>query len=1001
MESARIERSEKLKQARAAYEQKDLAKGASQGYSIMDMLANIRSKATKQPGLRQISHEPDQEEQRHQHQRKGVHTSDPIEDFGPHSQAVQSGAHQRKLSPHGTPTRHSTSSVHEGSSSTLPQSNATENQPGVLSDDTSSDEQKSKRETVGARRQREEAERKREEQEAAEKFEEQKRLAAEHRRKRKEAMMEKQALKDNQRLMADGALIKPEPSSDPSAAHKALTGSRALDLKQMSSPKSKHDAQHARSPVDASQGARKADADHSLGVRKVLFKEELETPAERSSPVPEPAPQHQTRPKKGQTVLKSSVELNMQMRLKMRLQNREQREKLIARAKAKGIKGYSSYDPNERTVHATLLEMETAQEAAQAVGSASDQEEEEDSDYVAGSDAEQEGSVSDEEPHRALHDDKEEQQPAEQDEQEEEQQSDVGYEASDKENDPPPGSLPGSQHSYSAVQDLEDGNPAVHAHRKRQAIVSDSSEDDAEGPPSSQRSRARSVLGPLEVDEQDQPEEDEDMREALDTKHKSVSSSQLMPPPTIPSFKVKSSTSTVGPASDADDVLGQFFADTQSQVQPSEAFPNLHKENPPSVLGSIAPGGFSQFFVETQEKTTGPEADADDDSDAFAALRNNQEGLANLPTEDFLPSINEAEAERYEAEADEAEERHVREQRRALLETPKQYMNKHGLYTQTKPSQTVESQSQDWLGATPQQGFFESMDERDSMTLDAYSKTTPTQPPKRRFRLGQRQSPQHSPEIGGEEKIVVKAASQSGEDSEEEAAESEEVHALVQELPKPKQRTAFDAMMKAAKTQPPRHEDVQATRKKKSAYVEGEAEEDSDDDGPVFEKKNDKMRGVFSDEEDQPGEGDEDESEDGDARDVEGLVDDIKELDEAAKDKLMRKKAAEQAAEDDAVLQRKVQKITEGKWRNMRRGANGLDDALDEDADDADDLRRLQMPAALREQKRNLEGDDDLEALSECHRHWGIVLKIFAHSLFPFSLQRTWMAPKHSSKTTR
>ncbi len=955
----KLERRDKGRQAKEVYRGQEQTRTATNHYSLTDMLSNL-SKVNAQKTGSQLGLPG-----RSGLQREPTHPSDPIEDFAASQQ--RHGSHSRRsvdrtLVPNGS------SSSDQRTTSEVDAAAEMEAVPipgKYLSDDSDDDAKESttRKPVVAEKPQQPEV--------TAEQLEAQRKKAEwEAHIKRKEEMMVKQLEKDRRLQEAAFEQQQQQQQMQRSAPPSTLAGRQRLALKQESSP-AVHNMQSQHGPDNASQ-AEQEQAEELPKVRKVLFQQEMaQIPAAEPE---EEAEQEISAPRKRSGKHRAEAAptndaLLWDLKSRMREYNRQHRSNRAEVAASMGIRAMHTFDPSERSVNATLEEMQAATLQQEEVGNGSASDSGEDGDFAPGSDEEdeeqavtaEEGSQSSEHVTNGFVDAEVEEAGSEQHSADEDEDG-----ISDKENAPPPGSAPEQRAEVAAGDDEDDGPaPVVKRHVRTAAATSDSEEEvPAERP---QMTRSRSILGPIDLEgHNDDAQEDKSAPAGL----KLPSSSQLMPPPqTMPGrgIQLGSTISFGAPTSDADDVLGQFFTQTQTD-EPGAAFPSAEiVGRPPSILAASGEaGGFSQFFAETQEDPADAPVEEEKQEaglDAFAALRQKQEAMVALTSEDALPSIDATDAERIEAEAADAHERQIREQRRAMLDTPKQYMNKHGFYTQTKPTfGGDESQSQDWLGDTPVKGFFEDQDwsAHESEAKD----DTPAPIVKRKFRLGNRASPTPSPRRSPvqrpvEEQDTMEADVESaGEEEEEEAPPSPSpTHA--------KKRTYFDVMMDAATTDAAGAVAQKKQKQQKSVFVEGEAEEDSEDDMAFLgtKRKDRTMGGIFSDDDEKEDEGDEDDEDDG--KDLEGLVDDEKDADEALKNKLMRERAKVDEKADDEALQKKMQRIVDGKWRAQMRHGNALEDLLDEDAEDEEILRRLRAQKAAHESKRVIEGGDDLDALRE------------------------------------
>ncbi|KAK0539647.1 hypothetical protein OC835_001046 [Tilletia horrida] len=144
-----------------------------------------------------------------------------------------------------------------------------------------------------------------------------------------------------------------------------------------------------------------------------------------------------------------------------------------------------------------------------------------------------------------------------------------------------------------------------------------------------------------------------------------------------------------------------------------------------------------------------------------------------------------------------------------------------------------------------------------------------------------------------------------------------------------------------------------AGKKKNNAFIAGEAEE-SEDDERLPGKRSNKggLAGVFSDDEDDGDEDDEDGEDDG--KDLAELVDDEQDEEQAEKDALVAEKYHLDREEQDKADEDLHTRATKGMLRKARPGM-GLDNELDDDAQDDIDRRRI----AQGPQKRKVSGEKD------------------------------------------
>ena len=431
--------------------------------------------------------------------------------------------------------------------------------------------------------------------------------------------------------------------------------------------------------------------------------------------------------------------------------------------------------------------------------------------------------------------------------------------------------------------------------------------------------------------------------------------------------------------------LGAFFESTQSQLAGESLDIFANKKNKDGMAK-----GFTQFGVTPAPLAKGAaEAPSQSDSqwdadhfsmpppkstagfDGFAALRKAQMGDTWEPTPSLLPSLDESQAER-EAEAE------LANGGGAVAASPKKmYLNKEGFFTQTKPA--TQAGGSEW--------------DYDSQTQNATQLHTPfklggsnvvpgdTPTPLRNTAGGAMadhddedegsvvDSPLPKPKVLKRLRRGTTNADADNGDQDPTEEENESVEPpLAQARP-----NAFDMLRAgaAAAGDQDQHDDMPSVKgkKRKSAFVEGEAEE-SDDEELGDKGRRGGLGGVFSDEEKgsgSDGEGDDDDS-DEDAADLEGLVDDERDDDEAEKDLAARSRFHQDQAEQDEADLKLHMAATRGDLRH-RRGKNrglGIDAFLDEDADE-EYLRRKAMavPGASFKKRKMLDGEvDEMDLLA-------------------------------------
>nr|CDI53055.1 hypothetical protein BN887_05109 [Melanopsichium pennsylvanicum 4] len=440
----------------------------------------------------------------------------------------------------------------------------------------------------------------------------------------------------------------------------------------------------------------------------------------------------------------------------------------------------------------------------------------------------------------------------------------------------------------------------------------------------------------------------------------------------------------------ANSALGAFFQDTQQDELRGESLDIF--DNPKNAGGKAH--GFTQFFFdgtppptgESREKASPSVWDASTmpppkstEVDAFAALRKAQMGEAmDLldTTPSVLPSFDESQAER-EAYA------HAQAEGDMVNQSPeKMYMNRDGFFTQTKPSQQMglwsqydsQSQSQNQIpGATGAAGVWPSPAPRGSAPPGTNS--------------GQASPEQDATVSGDDERDEIRpvhlkrlrrgAAStlQQGDEAEghqsEIGSESEnDENNPRSNQPEPRARNAFDVLREG-----PLHTDLDESsyskgKKRKSAFIEGEAEESEDEDlGGSKRGDGGGLKGIFGVDDASAGSGSEDDEDDADAADLAELVDNDREVDEALKDEVARARFRQDMEAKDREETEIHKKAIAGGYRNRRgrAGLDGLESFLDEDADEEEDRRKIAMMSQGGWKKRKLmDGTEDgMDKLAE------------------------------------
>ncbi len=130
--------------------------------------------------------------------------------------------------------------------------------------------------------------------------------------------------------------------------------------------------------------------------------------------------------------------------------------------------------------------------------------------------------------------------------------------------------------------------------------------------------------------------------------------------------------------------------------------------------------------------------------------------------------------------------------------------------------------------------------------------------------------------------------------------------------PEPKPRNAFDVLRQG----PP--SPVVHSKKRKSAFVEGEAEESDDEDLAASKHPTDAggLKGVFADDDSNHSANDSDSEDDADAPDLDNLVDNERDLDEASKDEIARARFREDMEardREDLEIHRKAVEVGSGR----------------------------------------------------------------------------------------
>lgn len=423
------------------------------------------------------------------------------------------------------------------------------------------------------------------------------------------------------------------------------------------------------------------------------------------------------------------------------------------------------------------------------------------------------------------------------------------------------------------------------------------------------------------------------------------------------------------------EVMGQFFSPTQNETDQGESLDILGhlKPNRPN---STQDGGLSM----TQLFEQGTPMERDDVSslnDGFEALRKAEgDGAKKDVQSSALPTLKVSVLEDEEDdEAQQREEALIRQERiNKVNQTPKQYLGKNGLFTQTKPTSyfddNSQSESQDMSQSqiTPLWKRNGSVlgEKRDREDESGDAGNSPSQlPVLKRFRRGGKPIQEDEDEEDEEEETGKEPSVSSATDNPSIDLDS------ISEARQKKAANVFESMMKKAREQP-NVDDVAAREEAKKAskrFLQDQADEsDEEDDGKKKSKTQGGLAGIFDDKDDETGkkDGEEEEDEEDDGKDLEGLVDDEKDEDEKIKDALVREQHRLDEEARDLVELQKVQKITDGLHRQKKGRENlggEMDDFLDEDYDDEDMRRRASaIPGA---NKRKIDGGDGLDDLGK------------------------------------
>lgn len=574
---------------------------------------------------------------------------------------------------------------------------------------------------------------------------------------------------------------------------------------------------------------------------------------------------------------------------------------------------------------------------------------------------------------------------------EEEEEEDLDLGSGEEDSDAEEEAEAGEEHDSSEAEDSEKENSMPASQEMMQPRIARRSrilldEDDEEGA-SNPTPLNRSPLQPIVIvheeengDGRDMAEKERPILESMDD----GSFSQFFAESQAPNGdSISRSSPSPQPAPAAaprrlSSTLGKFFEDTQLNAPlRGESFNVLPSSD------DAGAAGFSQFFNEDTRDSPEPMTShlmlppntsarglsllGGTDNDGFAALRKAQAKEANvlenehnaLPSLDAAAGLQEEEILALELEAMEAEVAERRQQGKERGEEEEvTYLNKDGFFTQTKPDferySLSQSQSQGKAGLSR---WGNSQLQGGSSMGEQYEGEQGGKK-KRRFRRV------ISMEEGDQEASSFEPSKQNTDSL---AEENVPVAPLMEEESAP--LNAFDIMRsanqrsKSMEASPPR-------QAKRNLFIQGEAEEsDEEDEGGPAGKKHKAGRGglggIFSDDESDDG-GDEEDSEDDDERDLEELVDESKDEEEAEKDVLARERYFKDVEADDQAALALHEKAARGGMRSKRRavGLDGtLEGFLDDDYEDEWLEKKVKNPYKFVAKKRRLQGLDGLDLL--------------------------------------
>ncbi|MCO5585156.1 hypothetical protein L7F22_039088 [Adiantum nelumboides] len=446
----------------------------------------------------------------------------------------------------------------------------------------------------------------------------------------------------------------------------------------------------------------------------------------------------------------------------------------------------------------------------------------------------------------------------------------------------------------------------------------------------------------------------------------------------------KQMTSTLINASQKDRdisaVFGQFFEDTQSDAPlQSDSFKVL------SMNGQDG-AGFTQFFEQgTPMKSSsrndlmppptmsakGFNLNQASDQDGFAALRKAQASQAKLIDDDpfdlpalddiLLPEQQDANLElELEAMRAEEEERILRLKSTNRSENGVTYINKEGFFTQTRPQSYSFQLSQ--------------MHSQVENSIEGYQETTKTSLMESGNEIDNDE--EEDVILNSRNKRRYRRAVSAHDEEGQMQRDSFDVRPVgrkeIEQEPMHGKQTAFDILREGSRTIKRKTDD-----KARKIFIQGEAEE-SDGDSEDGDEKNAKkgknkgrhggLEGVFSDQEDQNSGEEEDDDEEEDGQDLEDLIDEQKDENEAEKDILARERYLKDVDEDEKAALALHERAIRGAFRNKRRSRNhqngNLEGFLEDDYED-DWLQKLaKNPYGNIAKKRRLEGKDGMDLLA-------------------------------------